>query len=762
MDNRKPRHEVWLPSLFYITFFRMAHQCTQFAKNPPAADFDLWMRLPPELLRTIVEASPNTLYAYIQLLSLSHAIRAGIRGTLREMSFIASTSALSDLAPDADALVALVGPCKTLVKLAFPTPQKWGAVGKCGDVTEEAASANWVDEAFGGHTQLAVLTNFPSPSDDDVVRMLGHLPGLVELTVSPSRCVSALMLATLARSCPRLQVLQCTVSPDFAQTDPAALAQLASSLERLALWGPRPEQVGPLVGRLSAVTSLKLVQCPPAALEPIASHLTALKLRRCLREGDLPGPWLNRLEALSLDMTSGPFSPRLASLLAANQHTLGRLSLKLLLEPTAAPLVATSLGALPHLTRLRLSVQGPGSLAALVPPELADRLVRLRIELDTAADPTPMRIASRSLQSLRLTVERDDGRRRAVGSGRAGEETYRGRLSVAAAARDVERLPGLALHCPALVDLEMAHCRIASLQCPRLRTITAPAQSLEGAAPLPDLEAIGSRWWWRMDDTFWADPAWLLAGSPRLRVLSRVSLTQPDLMARLCASPSLVRLEELYLDVSRLPNPLVMQLPRQLEHLDLRLEGPDRRPSLLDLHLEAPGLRDLQLGIPDSSFLPSVRVLLRNCPSLAHIWFKKTFASLSLEADETFQPRCLYIEEGLEPACLLGLLTRHGAHLHALSLQRGGLRASAIWPALMEALAGLPRLSSLVLEASGGSSPLSLACPHLRELLLRGLPGEFKVVLACPLLERLLGIRHPSSQLELALPTPNLNLSAMA
>ncbi|KAJ4462576.1 hypothetical protein PAPYR_555 [Paratrimastix pyriformis] len=95
------------------------------APTPPPWEMtsgDLWFRLPPELRRAIVEASSCPLHVYIQLLGLSHAIRQSIRGTLHELSFPQPDPALADVTPTitTDALAALVGPCKSLRKLALP------------------------------------------------------------------------------------------------------------------------------------------------------------------------------------------------------------------------------------------------------------------------------------------------------------------------------------------------------------------------------------------------------------------------------------------------------------------------------------------------------------------------------------------------------------------------------------------------------------------------------------------------------------------
>ncbi|KAJ4462568.1 hypothetical protein PAPYR_545 [Paratrimastix pyriformis] len=697
-----------------------------------AAAKGFWDRLPCELLLAIVEASPCPLHTYIQLLGLSHATRQGIRGTLHELSFPEPDLALAPTIT-ADALAAIVGPCKALRKLSLPNLVGMEAVfpSSAGNRVDEPY---WVDEAFGGHTQLAVLAAFPSWDEHDIERILGHLPGLVELTAASWRFpISTELLAALAHSCPGLQVLRCSLSIDSAEPDFTALAPLSGVLKVLDIQGDPSceESLAALVPTLSALTSLRLpCRCPPAAFEPIASHLTSLELGGgdTLEDEDLPGPWLCRLEALSMGVSPNFHLASLARLLTTNQATLRSLSLsQAICQPVDPEVLSTSLRALPRLTHLTLDMVNTGcQLSALLSPNLVDRLERLDLDY---ADPIE-RITSSHLQYLCLNVIR------------AG---------------------ALTLDCPALVELDMTErhrplTSLASLQCPRLRTLKVPVKCLSGmtTVPMPDLEVAEFRGKQPVKD-----PAWLLAGSPspRLRVLSFVRLTQPDLLASLCACGSLVRLEKLHLDATRLPNPLVLRLPGQLEQLDLRIDGgrsPDEDDDPVDLLVEAPGLLDFTLGIPGKSTLPSVRVRLRDCPRLVRLDFQSPAVPISIQVDEeagagapVMQPRFLMVKR-LDAASLLGLLTRHGARLRKVTAE--GLQAvRRDWPQLMEALSGLPRLTRLDLDVYGASSPLSLTCPQLRTLSLHHLPDETKVVLACPLLGETRGIGDPSRQLEVAL-----------
>ncbi|KAJ4457752.1 hypothetical protein PAPYR_6681 [Paratrimastix pyriformis] len=595
-------------------------------------------------------------------------------------------------------------------------------------LSHRGTAPGWMP-TFVGHTRLAVL-KLPALNQQDIARILIHLPGLVELTIDPRLSVDASLLAALDRFCPGLQVLRCAIRRQYGSV-PAPLSALKQlALREVSFMGERLEALEG--SSLATVTNLKCDRCSPAALQSIASHLTSLKLSDALLdENDLPGPWLCRLETLSLSLRSDrPVSAPLLRLLAANQATLCSLTLTINPDADELPPLMASLQALAHLTRLHLV---DCSLSAL-PPDLVDRLERLNISFlckhESAA--APVRLSSRRLLWLRMQI-------------------------------DGAPALGLALYCPALVELETAGCRLVSMHCPRLRVIM-PPQCLDGASPMPNLEVFDrSPRRFSSAGTLWTDPALLLTGSPRLRVLSSVRLTRPDLLARLCACGSLARLEQLHLDVTRLPNPLVLRLPGQLEHLHLQLEQgeeADRKNGPLlppvDLHLEAPGLVVFVLlaSLPSSSVV--VRVRLHNCPSLACIRLESAQASIALYADEeaggtpAMPLRSLYVSARgvFEAASLLGLLTRHGASLSEVTC-RGELRlARKLWPQLMRALSGLPWLTGLTLNVSGVSSPLSLSCPELRRLALEDLNGKVKVRLACPWLEELTGIQCPKQQLK--------------
>ncbi|KAJ4462583.1 hypothetical protein PAPYR_564 [Paratrimastix pyriformis] len=676
----------------------------------------IFLGLPSDLLLRIVEISDRPLQTYIQLLSLSHIVRLNIRGIPRELSFDDDHKlGFPDPKPTADALAALIGPCKTLAKLSFRSdgspfhPNVYG----CGRT--EAACAGWVDEAFGGHDRLAVLEYLPTTCEPVIERILLRLPGLVALRLSKSTPISTHLLTAIARSCPRLQALRSDCDRIAAQADVTALAPLAGSLQQFRFRHiPASARLDAFVSDLRAVSTLHLHRCRPAALEPLAAHLTRLSIDltepeeleedgsiACRYGSDddddeatLPGPWLARLERLSLGGCR-TFAAPLVRLLAANQATLRRLKLEIIkLEAPGPASMLVALDGLPRLTHLELICRGlhhrDADLTAALSPALLDRLERLTLGLHDALSyaPHPIRITSGRLICLRL--------------------------------QRLARVESISLDCPALAELHLPrlitshHLR---MNCPRLRMVRdLPAWFTEFTVPMPDL---------------WSG-------------------SMPHMLPVLCACASLVNMY-LNLDMVQLPNPLVLRLPGpSLESLQLS----HRKASApFELQVEAPGLRSLFVGSTSLGIrlkcpsLVTLRVMLGGSDDGGHL--------TSLELDDRTRLRSLTIHGTCETASLLGVLGQpHGVRLHHVGLRSPAERA---WPQLAAALGMLPRLASLELDLTNAPSPLSLACPQLRTFTVHELVQEHKLVLTCPLLETLSGF-WDASRVELTPTGPRSTL----
>ncbi|KAJ4461090.1 hypothetical protein PAPYR_2535 [Paratrimastix pyriformis] len=707
---------------------RAAILAAQRAAPTPATPVDFFALLPPELIPCIVEASNHPLPTYVQLLRLSHAIREVVRGTPRELFF-------NDIIeiPTADALAALIGPCKGLAELWFCSEGSPLSPNVSGCGCTEAACAGWVDEAFSGHDQLAVLEYLPTCSECVIERILCHLPSLAYLRLGPSTPIRTHLLAAIARCCPHLQSLR--IDTAFRNdADFTALAPLAGSLEQFRFDSIRPPtNLAAFVSSLSAVDTLHLSHCSPAALEPLADHLTRLRLQLgafgVARE-DLPGPWFTQLERLTLEGCP-PSWAALGRLLAPNRATLQRLKLAIDRPPDAdtglVPFLA-SLDALPLLTHLKLVFRGlpPGAdIVTTLPSGLFGRLDHLTLDLVARAEPTaipprPIRIASAPLQYLHLPEMNSSA---------------------------------LILECPTLVELHLAEEGSPgplTLKCPQLRLIRNLPEQLDGSSlPMPGLVSASA-------STQFHDPVWLpdlLAGSPQLWQITEVVITQPDLLTMLGASASLVDIH-MDLELTQMPNPLVLRPFGQLKTLQLLVTFHDTVGSF-DLRVEAPGLCTLGVECMEAGLTLNCRL---GCPALTRLDLVLEGGLASLELpDEGAQLRRLTVAAGTcPPASLLGLLARHGSRLRYVDLF-----LDDVWPQpVVAALDGLPQLTTLRLAISKAPSPLSLACPHLRTLKFSGTRGvadrEHRVVLACPLLETLEGLRDPGRQLELAVPAPNM------
>ncbi|KAJ4462841.1 hypothetical protein PAPYR_32 [Paratrimastix pyriformis] len=685
---------------------------------------DLFVILPRDLLLSIVEASNYPLSTYAQLLSISHPLRWAVRGIPRELSFDATLEGEPPV-PTADALAALIGPCKGLVKLSFCSSGSTVRPNVYGCGCTEAACAGWVDEAFGGHDRLTILNYLPTCSERVIERILIRLPGLSELRLGRYPRISTHLLAAIARSCPHLQSLRCDAG--LGKVGIAVLAPLAGSLHQLRFGSTPPAACPtPFVSSLTAVETLHLHRCDPVALKPLASHLTRLCLEiggsmDKLGEDSLPGPWFTRLERLTLRGCPPLWAP-LTRLLAANQATLRRLKLTILkpsgaADPGLAPLMA-ALDALPRLTHLMLAFEElPPEMDVIttLPPGLLCRLEDFTLGLvDPPADPEfvvrpPLGVVSDRLRRFRLSLVTNNA---------------------------------IFLDCPALVELHLpaTHTDALILNCPRLRQIRNLPAHASFSAPMPDLERVTAPSSW--------DPVWLpdlLAVSPRLRSIS-LNLTRPDMLSLLCACATLVEMD-LDLDTTRTSTtPLVLRPSGRLESLRLAFQD---AVVPVDLAVEAPGLRRLVIEGMHSGGTLTCRL---GCPALTRLSLLLVGCSITaLELDQRAQLHRLAVAGNCPPAMLLDVLVQHGARLRHVELY-----SVREWPRVAATLGGLTQLTSLELFVSNAPSPLSLTCPPLRTLTLYGMAGaEDRVMLTCPLLEALEGL-HNSSQLVLTVPAPNL------
>ncbi|KAJ4454912.1 hypothetical protein PAPYR_10259 [Paratrimastix pyriformis] len=683
------------------------------------------------------------LHAYLLLIGLSHATRAAIRGTLREISFVFDHPAGIVPILTADALAAIVGPCKGLVKLTLP--ERKTAPPKCStfstdeearfDVSllplvgcglTEAACQPWVDAAFAGHSRLAVLhIPWADPLCPAIQLILPHLPGLVELhflEVAPPHHPA--LLATLAQSCPGLQSLRLSVGDS--PLPECALLGLAGTLKDLAITGrthPAAVQVlARLAPRLVALERLEVAG--DCALEVVrglprgACQLTHLALR------DLRAPVLDDahlpccLESLRIltDDTKlgGPQRGSMtlaARMLVASQATLRSVALDIQTDDPAeyGALLTALNGATSRLAELSLRLDTRD--AAPVLAGLPSQLEHIAIDGWCA---TPVNITRASLRTLRIAFNK---------------AVY------------------LTLACPALETLALsAYSGIAlALDCPRLRTIKglAAVTSLHCLAPMPHLVRADAAVWSGGQssssdphDDRWtnAPPAWLVelaAHAPGLRELVPLCPIEDSLMG------TLTRLEGV-----RLPLPTI-SLPATLERLDARVSA----EAAGRLTVAAPGLHSLRLRSDPAAAPCPLRLTVR-CPVLESLALEiPGLTAVAVDGGARLRALRIGRSDGLEGDSLMALLTRHGQRLERVHLPACSASCCAAWPQLATALGRLPRLACLELGA-GLPRELALACPNLRQLYLTMDRFPFgdsparplvSLQIACPLLEELQG-----------------------
>ncbi|KAJ4458084.1 hypothetical protein PAPYR_6189 [Paratrimastix pyriformis] len=658
------------------------------------------------------------------------------------MCFVDHSPVASDRlpTPTADALAALVGPCKDLVKLSMPN--WWPGIWGCGRTASD--SAPWVDEAFAGHTQLATLcVPRAGPMITALPRILGHLPGLEDFDLSsPDAYDPTPLLTALVRCCPHLQALSLGVCGGGWKTfDPTPLSQSpqwCAQLKRLCIpVVPPSARLDAFLGLLANLEAITLEEHSPALA--CLPHLARLTLRGGSVD-TLPEMALTRLEHLELEEGVTSRLPAVLSLLDANQATLR----SLLLWPSAParPLFQAA-EACPFLTDLALV--GPVDFADL-PQALLNRLVSL--SLSAGHTPScysrPIRIESPSLHVLHLDFRLANG-------------------------------ASVTLACPALVSLTLPPDDNGSvstslvLRCPRLELMTnLGRQELAECQAMPFLtRVLYASCHSIRSEQYPPRPVLdaLLAGSPRLALLSGLCFTHPDQLAELCqAAPCLSSVDAAMIyNVGRTPDhhhQMIVRLPGRMTALTLvlALTRPylDRIP--VGLRIEAPGLRSCTLDEMNQPQAALGRLTLR-CPALASLSLRFVSAMTTLTLDDAapletggVALRSLQIGAectALKPACLVACLQAHGAHLSKVVLTDSHMPCHESWPQLAAALGALPRLTWLELGYLP-MSQLALACPALRYLKLPEYSTvtryqdmqRFTVILSslvldCPLLEEL-------------------------
>ncbi|KAJ4455004.1 hypothetical protein PAPYR_10132 [Paratrimastix pyriformis] len=251
----------------------------------------------------------------------------------------------------ADALAAIVGPCKGLIKLTLPTRNVVPPLVGCG--LDDAACLPWVREAFAGHSRLAVLhVPWAEPLCWAIRHILPLLPGLEELYFLKALNDSSFLetLNDLDVQIPGVQALESLVScfPD-----------------------------------LKHLTVCHDLYSAPAAPHPL--HVAA---------------GFSGLQSLSLTSFS---SAVVAQLLAASQATLQSIKLNIF-EDEISPTLLAALGRLSHLTGFtlcpRLRCQTKSVLEAFWP--FIDRLECLALKIWWCSIPTS--ISSSNLRKLTISM----------------------------------------------------------------------------------------------------------------------------------------------------------------------------------------------------------------------------------------------------------------------------------------------------------------------------------------------------------------------
>ncbi|KAJ4455371.1 hypothetical protein PAPYR_9709 [Paratrimastix pyriformis] len=687
---------------------------------------DILSRLPHDILLALVEASESATVAYIQLLSLSHALRARIIGRASELSF--ETTPDDPVTVPLESLTALVRPCEGLHRLSLVNQK----ISLFEDGTETECTS-WVQETFTTHhaASLAVL-RLPMGPLAHVLLCSDSARSLVDLTLEHGAAsLTGLLppLVPLSACCPRLQILRlvdwrCRPACPTEVVPPENFTRsLPTGLREFSLSTPPNDEaprdsLAPFLQKCRCLERLTL-PCVASGVEDVAPGLTHLDLHDQDAYGeDLAEMPFGRLASLRLT----EYSHDIAGVLAANQATLRSLAL------------------------IRWSWSDLVRGSHLIDPAIVSGLENLELSLGGPFGPThwllPLHLASGRLRRLWLAD-----------------------MSLTSLAR-------LTLACPALEELALPQCSSSPMAyrlvveeaCPRLRHFWGPGcTNFQGWQP-PCMGVLARDF---------------LDHQPQLPHLAEVTnlwTDEPTMLARLLSpAPSLAPLTRLglRLDAAHFANPLVLRLPDSLLRLDLAISHWAGNLDL-DLQIEGPRLATLCLtgDVAGRHFHRAERVRVTlSCPALRSLHLGRLPRLVSFRfarpTPRLWGLRVDGCQDVAEPVALFLAAAESLRHL-SLVWTEPDFTEPAEWPRLVAALSRLTRLTQLRLfpefvpatcaefASTPAGSPLVLSAPRLRRLVLHdrsaydGLPvgrddpdwdlpspTTGKVVLGCPALERL-------------------------
>ncbi|KAJ4461480.1 hypothetical protein PAPYR_2056 [Paratrimastix pyriformis] len=643
----------------------------------------LW-ELPPEIFLHILGFAPCSGQFYAAMLALNHDNRTRLRGAPLHLSFRDSSSVSSEdaLLPTAEALAALIGPCKMLqsLELAFPR-----ALVGCGRAENQFTP--WIDAAFSDHLALESL-RIPSASglsNPALNRILGHLPHLTLLDIG---CLQRLISDRTHLSVPKRLRRLCLLGDPLPSVSPP-LPSLPPS--------PSPSEQNPS----SVLVSLTLDVNTESAfglLEPPGPSLRECHLIGRTAESS----WaflassssvrMSCLQSVDLTLRNQDCLARLSALLAQSLTELDHVGLTF--QRCSVVPVLPWLRKLPHLRSLTLR-EDPDPVFRPCPdiPFLWD---------DPAEDLTAIlgQVVECALEMPTFLPEMYPS------SWTLHSQTLR-QLSV------VGYRQTLILYTPALRHLEFlpnspGQPSVVMLACPALESLTLSNLAHSIITTLSSLDHLTALRAWACD--------WPATGQPTecslmrrsaLTTLDTCPVVGVDSLHRLLCGPGvdhLVMAKLCLWTAAASDAPIVLPLGTSLRHLELQLAQRH------DVTITSATLQVLGL----SGHPGRVRV---GCPELRKL---SLLGALQLTVEAPCdQLRCLQIgtatSPGLPPADLLPLLTNAGTRLVSLDLAIPlpvkNTAPSPDWAPLQAAIAGLTRLRKLHLFGEGCRALSPLPCP---------------------------------------------------
>ncbi|KAJ4458067.1 hypothetical protein PAPYR_6336 [Paratrimastix pyriformis] len=633
-----------------------------------------------DLLLYLIESTPGSALTYALIISLDHQFRSLLRGEAVQLSFNSDCEDETPetvRAPPADALAALLGPCRNLKFLELNSTR---AVVGCGRAATHFGS--WIDAAFAKHDRLHTF-RLPTTNglhEEAVLRILGHLPPdltILSLPVAAQITEGSTVLSLIGQRFHNLTELSMGL-PFPGSLD--SLAPACAHLSLLQLGTMRP--IDPLLVGATALARLHVQgHGYQASFASIPETLRELIVQQTLSGSQLAGPAARCRNLVTVSLAlAGETSALQGPIQALIQGNPGLEEVRLRLQSDSYAPLLSIFGMLTRLRVLRLHELIVGTAGPTCDPaevaSLASRLESLALSTNRTAPLIPcpggLTLRSGSLRNLDLNC------------------TFADPLVVEAPA-----LQTLSVYSPGLVPTVLTILAPA-LQTLSLDSVTCPLTVRAG--PLTHLESLHTR---RepgdeSPPSTWADRLWEIC--PRLCRLDGFPVPSTTDLGEFCRRGAhLTDVRNLWCHLPSRQSSLL--LPAGIRRFALEVELPPNDTA--EFRLEGENVEWLRLTGPiarTTLVCPRLRTLMSQPYSYVE--------SPQVEIVGPTPPlRYLAMESCPSPKLLLPLA--NSLRYLEMALPRDG---GGDGEALTKILTGLTSLRIMVLTPQSGD-PVAVHCP---------------------------------------------------